>query len=872
VRVTEHVQGRHCGVYFISEGESVTRLAVLDLDSHGGETSFEQMVLVAQRLIDALELRGLRAVPWRSSGGRGIHLWMIWDQAQDAHSVRVVLRQVLFECGLKTGDGGVVAGEVEVFPKQDSVAVGEFGNMVWLPLAGQSEPIDMLMGMTIGREAAIDLEWPTSDPVPLVVREQRAVALVGAAPDALDRVRAALMSVCNDGLLGDPDYSEWRDIVFAVHDATGGSEEGLDLVLEWSRQNPRHDEKFVRERVWPYVRQGTDRSRAVTRATLYGAARDAGWVDKTGLDAEGFGDVPIEVSRPIALSGGVGGVGSGPGEGAGPSFQSSEQLVEKWREVLERADTLDDIQDRICPRIAKDKLLGDIDRALVADLVQTRLRDLGANIPITLVRKLVALKAPKTVERFDVSLEVKPLTEFGNAQRLIDRYGASLMFVPEHESWFTWSAAKKNPDGTDGPCVYWRRVSTVEIEHLAKETIKSLAQEIDAFPDDRRAEFFDFCRLSQTAKMVGNMVKLAASDPRVFVPAAELDKHPHLVAARNGVIDLRNGLLHPADSRLRITKVLGCDYDPNATAPLFDETLAGVFKGDADMVEFFLRSLGYALQGDPTEDVMIIPYGGGSNGKSTCYGIARKAFGTYARSADPGTFIADSTKGGSGGAREDLVRLHGARLVLVGEPDENGELREGSVKSMTGGDALTARAMYARTSMEIMPTWTIVMPTNHKPIIKGSDHGIWRRLRLIPFEVNFDKDPGVRKDGDREKRLEVELPGILTAIVKAGLRYRADGLMPPGKVRDAVQAYKQDMDLLAEWIEECCDVGSEYQCPSSQLWDSWARFAQGRGLLKYISNSNALARRLEQRYPAKKSNQGIRVRLGIRLKFSDDIF
>jgi putative DNA primase/helicase len=616
----------------------------------------------------------------------------------------------------------------------------------------------------------------------------------------------------------------------------------------------------VRERFWPYVRQSGDRSRAVTRATLFRAARANGWIDASNLDDEGFDDVPLESTQPIA-----------PAQTQG-EVQTSEQRMVMWGEVLDRADTLDDIQDRICPRIAKDKLLGDIDRALVADLVQTRLRGLGANVSIALVRKLVALKVPKTVERFDVALDVKPLTEFGNAQRLIDRFGASLMFVPEHEAWFMWSAAKKNPDGSDGPCVYWRRVSNVEIEHLAKETIKALAREVDSFPDERRAEFFEFCRMSQTAKMVGNMVKLAASDPRVFVPAAELDKHAHLVAARNGVVDLRNGMLHPADSRLRITKVLGCDYDQNAQSPLWTETLAGVFRDDADLIEFFLRTLGYALQGEPKEDVMIIPYGEGSNGKSTCYGIARKAFGTYARSADAGTFIADSGKQGGGGAREDLVRLHGARLVLVGEPDENGELREGSVKSMTGGDALTARAMYAKSSMEILPTWTIVMPTNHKPIIKGSDHGIWRRLRLIPFEVNFDKDPNVKKDGDREKKLEAELPGILTTIVAAGLRYRNGGLVPPGKVRDAVQAYKQDMDLLAEWIEECCDVGPQYECATATLWGSWSRFAQGRGLLRYISNSNALSRRLEQRFPVRRSTGGIRVRLGIRVKFTDDLF
>lgn len=873
----EHLAGTlGRGACPINFGESTTRLLVLDFDSHRGESTWMEMVEAAQRVADALEQDGVRLTFFRSSGGNGLHGFGLWEGPQDAYSVRQLAVAALARAGMSEGTGGVRKGEVEVFPKQDSVPALPAqrlnqdgtevkinrGSMIVLPLFRKSEPVDMMLGCAMGREAAIGLTWPMSDDVATIARPTQPVPLIGHSRSAepIAKVRSALAHIPNDGLIDDPAYDEWFSIICAVNEATGGSDEGLDAANEWSARNPKHDEKFLRNNVWPHIRSADARSgSAVTRATLYGTARDRGWVDSTGIDADGFDDVSLEVLRQSGAT-------AVPGD-----FQTSEQRMDTWRQVLDRADTVDDIQDRICPRISRDKLLGEIDRALVADLVQTRLRELGANVNLTLVRKLVALKTAKSVERFDTTLEVKPLTEFGNAQRMIDLYGHSLMFVPEHEAWFMWSPAKKQTDGSDGPCVYWRRVSQVEIEHLAKETIRALAREVDSFPDERRAEFFDFCRLSQTAKMVGNMVRLAASDPRVFVPSAELDKHPHLVAARNGVIDLRSGTLHQADSRLRITKVLGCDYDPAAKAPLFDDTLRGVFKGDADMIEFFLRTLGYALQGEPKEDVMIIPYGEGSNGKSTCYGIARKAFGTYARSADPGTFIADSGKQGGGGAREDLVRLHGARLVLVGEPDENGELREGSVKSMTGGDALTARAMYAKSSMEILPTWTIVMPTNHKPIIKGSDHGIWRRLRLIPFEVNFDKDPSVKKDGDREKRLEAELPGILTAIVAAGLRYREKGLTPPGKVHEAVQNYKQDMDLLAEWIDECCELG-DFQCPSSQLWDSWARYAQGRGLLKYISNSNALGRRMEQRFPSKKSAGGVRIRLGIRVKHSEDLF
>ena len=475
-------------------------------------------------------------------------------------------------------------------------------------------------------------------------------------------------------------------------------------------------------------------------------------------------------------------------------------------------------------------------------------------LPISESRALLFDRPPPTIAT------KRPLTEFGNAERMLDKFGASMMYVPELDKWFVWTG------------VYWRQAALVEIEHLAKETVRALVNEYEEH-EQEAAEFFEFCRISQQNRMVSNMVSLARSDPRVVVSVNELDKHARLMGAQNGVIDLQTGVLLPPDPRMRITRIAGRDYVEGARCDLWLRTLFDVFSGDAELVGYFQRVMGYVCLGQPTEDIMVIPYGNGSNGKSTVFGVIRAVLGGYAKSAEAGTFVQDAKGGGgsAGGAREDLVRLRGARYVHVSEPDENSELREGSVKSMTGGDVIPARGVYAKESVELMPTWVVFMPTNHKPIVKGGDNGIWRRLVLLPFERNFDADPTVVKDVKREEKLLAEGQGILAWLIQGVAEYQRKGLDAPEKVRAARAQYRSQMDLLSEWIEECCELGEGYESTMESLWRSWETYAKQRGILQYVRSSIALGRRLDQRFPDGKRG-GKRIRMGIRIAAFGDFF
>ncbi|MDY7802804.1 phage/plasmid primase, P4 family [Burkholderia stagnalis] len=790
-RLAQHVNGGPAyGAAQIAPGESTTRVACLDLDSHKGETPWHDMQAVALRIMGWLEVCHQRPIPFRSSGGAGLHLYLLWDEPQDAYSVRCLLRDALLACDLRDGVKGVAAGQVEVFPKQNSVPSDGFGNMFVLPLAGKSVPLDAFELDDMPKAYAAEMDWPMSAPVPHVTREE--ITMPGAVdvPVELEVLKSALDMIPNAG--GDElDYEQWRDVVFGIHHAARGGDDGLVLAHEFSARSSKYDPRFLDERVWPHIGKSSADERApITGRTVLHLARAHGWQE------------PIEDDFEVAARVEAAAVGTPP----------------RTEPAVEAAAPFDDSD------------------VVVIDT------EPPARPP----------RAPKKPAADTPPKGYRARTEFGNAERMLDRYGAGLMYVPELEAWFVWTG------------VYWRRAAQVELENMAKETIRALPDEAEELQTaEERIEFFKFCAVCQKAAMVSNMIRLAASDPRVVVPVTELDRHTHLLGVANGAVDLRTGELLAPDKEHRITVVTPVEYDPHAAGPLFEQTVRDVFFDDAEQVEFFQRLVGYAIRGEPEEDIIVIPHGDGSNGKSTVLGKIRDALGAHAKAAGPETFLSASGGQGAaaGAAREDLLRLRGARFVYVGEPDEGSELREGLIKAMTGGDPIPARGLWSKTTIEVVPTWVAFMPTNHRPIVKGDDHAIWRRLMLVPFERNFDRDKTIRKDPARAERLAAELPGVLAWCVRGALAYQQHGLRPTSSVAAARDAYKADMDLLADWIDERCRVGRDAASTNEDLWRSWRAFAEQRGELRFIANSRALARRIAARgFSQIKNTFGIRGR------------
>jgi len=293
VRLKRHLDGTMPrGVCPIKAGESTTRIALFDLDSHKGATSWEEMSGVASRLAGSLEAEGFHPVLFRSTGGRGIHIFLVWNEPQDAYSVRRCMDHFLASLGFGNGAKGVANGEIEVFPKQDSVPEHGFGNQFILPLAGKSAPLEPMLNYEVmPREYALKLEWKPSAPVPVVEKPERqlramddqlAEAFWFGAEGPVPKLREALAAIPNDT---DPlGYDEWRDIVSGIHHATSGSDEGYQLAYEFSSRAPHFDEDELAIKVWAWLDQKGETANPITERTVFAKAREHGWADQASPD------------------------------------------------------------------------------------------------------------------------------------------------------------------------------------------------------------------------------------------------------------------------------------------------------------------------------------------------------------------------------------------------------------------------------------------------------------------------------------------------------------------------------------------------------------------------------------------------------------
>jgi Primase C terminal 2 (PriCT-2)/AAA domain len=271
-RLKDHVNGGVArGVCPIKENESVTRLAVLDLDSHKGEVTWSEIATIAQKVIEELRAHGLHSIPWRSRGGNGIHLYILWDEPQDAASVRKFLQDRLESIGYKDGAGGVKEKRIEIFPKQNFVAPKKVGNQFILPLAGQSVPLEELLGLEPqDKDYALTLEWKISTPVPIY---EPPVKLPKPKPEITPE-RSDLEKMLHY-VDPDLDYPEWIKVGMAIHHTMNGAEEGLEVWDEHSSYGGKYkDSEEVR---YHYEKFDANKENSVTIGTLLHLARRGGY-------------------------------------------------------------------------------------------------------------------------------------------------------------------------------------------------------------------------------------------------------------------------------------------------------------------------------------------------------------------------------------------------------------------------------------------------------------------------------------------------------------------------------------------------------------------------------------------------------------------
>lgn len=402
--------------------------------------------------------------------------------------------------------------------------------------------------------------------------------------------------------------------------------------------------------------------------------------------------------------------------------------------------------------------------------------------------------------------------DLANARWLVAMHGERLRYIVPRKKWLVW-------DGTR-----WQLDDSGQAWRDAKEAADMLPRRHKNRPTR-----------VQTKAGIRDMLELAGTEDGIAVTPAMLDSHPRVLNVQNGTLDLQSMELKPHDPADHITKICGAAYHPDAGAPEFLAFLERV-QPDPEMRSFLARLFGHALLGTVVEHVLAIMYGTGANGKSTLVEAVMTAFGDYAAPTDPGLLIDRGDVHPTGTAD-----LFGLRLAVTHETDEGRRLAEGTVKRLTGGDTIKARGM-REDFWSFTPSHSIVMHTNHKPIVRGSDEGIWRRLRFVPFDVVI---PESERDPKLWERLQQERDGILTWIVRGYQEWVSRGLAEPGAVTEATAAFRGESDMLATFLEQRCLVNPYTHVRSSDLFDAWRDWAKAEGV--EAGSQTAFSRQLTER-------------------------
>ncbi len=445
-----------------------------------------------------------------------------------------------------------------------------------------------------------------------------------------------------------------------------------------------------------------------------------------------------------------------------------------------------------------------------------------------------------------LSLRSVERSDLGNARRLVGTHGEDLHHVPEHGRWLVWDGCR------------WKTDLTGEVMRRAKAVTDDLRNDAHATGDDRA---YSFAVRSQSVARVRAMVELASTEPGVPLVVDELDADPFLFTVANGTLNLRTGQLQPHRRANLTTKMSEVKWDPEAVCPRVDRFLAQILP-DPEVRDFVLRAVGYSLTGEVSEQIIFIEYGTGSNGKSTLKELLLKVLGDHAMPAAPKMLLAKTHDGHP----TAIADLQGRRLVVAHEVEDGLRLDETLVKELTGGDRLKARYM-RQDFFEFPPTHKLWLACNHKPQIRGTDHGIWRRIRLIPFDVTIsdeDKDPHLLS------KLSEELPGLLRRAVEGCLAWQRDGLIAPRAVTEATERYRIESDLVSQFLDEHCVGEVCAQVRSTVFFAAYQNWCAENGIAHPLSQK-ALAKRLtEKGYDRGENRQGQALWRGLRILNPED--
>jgi len=365
-------------------------------------------------------------------------------------------------------------------------------------------------------------------------------------------------------------------------------------------------------------------------------------------------------------------------------------------------------------------------------------------------------------------------------------------FAPKYDNILRYNHARKHW------CVYdgkrWKRDDEGRAKLLGIRHIKNLQYATIEAVHAGQAGKHALAKLFRR-RAIEDMLNLA--QPSMGISDDVFDTDLMRLNCQNGTVNLPDGSIakhRPDDFISRITPV---EYDEKAECPTWHKFLTHVMSGNKNLLAFLQRAVGYSLTGRADEQCFFIMIGSGANGKSTFMGTITKLMGEYAANTPMETLTVQKNSS----IPNDVARLKNIRFVTAIEGEHTHKLAEAKIKAMTGGEKVTARFLHGE-FFEYLPQFKIWMATNELPKITGTDVGIWRRIHVIPFNV---KITDAEKDLDLPNKLAAELPGILNWALEGCFEWQYTGLNPPPEVKAATDGYQNDMDIIAQFIEDCCE-------------------------------------------------------------------
>lgn len=432
-----------------------------------------------------------------------------------------------------------------------------------------------------------------------------------------------------------------------------------------------------------------------------------------------------------------------------------------------------------------------------------------------------------------------PYDDTGNADRFTDIFKDRVLYSYTNKGWYIYDGKRWLFDTLGRINDYFeqsievmkKQGMTTNIPMLENETSEEYQKRLKAIRNAYEKH------LTYSRSNRGTVAGVKQSMHKNSVDISEFDGNDMLINLENSVYDMVSGINIPHDATLKFTKKANVSYDESKKCPRWEQFLREIFNDDKDLIKWIQKALGYSLTGKTSEQVMFILNGNGRNGKSVFLDVVSHIFGDYRTNIQPDSLMVKNSQG----ANSDIARLKGARFVTTVESNDGMRFNEGLVKQLTGGDTVTARFLHAN-EFEFTPKFKVWMATNHRPIIRGTDKGIWRRIRLIPFEREFTEE---EVDLDLTSKLLAESDGILQWMLKGLEMWQKERLGMCEKILMANKEYRQEMDVVSTFIEECVNNSLGKEVKASELYQHYKNYCLQNGF--FVLTSTKFGRELDNK-------------------------